>query len=278
MITHLSFSRLKALAESPRELRAYLERDKEPTKAMIMGSLVDCLLFEPEKIEARYYVMPEIVAITKDGRIAENPLQTADGKAQLAHHRDQAIASGRILISQAEYDAAKAEAEAVRENSVVQRAGLLEGASFQYGFEREMSANGGMPWKYRGVLDVYAKRRHICDLKRVSNASDPRLLKRNILSSLYHMQAAIYLDAVGENIPYYIIAVDSHRSVTVVRLSDDTLEQGRALWAKLEARLSLVREATAFMSDIDAEIEWLTFLNQGIECWADEPSTGVFIL
>ena len=47
-ITHLSFTRLKELAHSPLALKRYIEETKKSTRAMDEGTLLDCLLFEPE--------------------------------------------------------------------------------------------------------------------------------------------------------------------------------------------------------------------------------------
>ena len=50
-ITHLSFTRLKELAHSPLALKRYIEETKKSTRAMDEGTLLDCLLFEPDTFE-----------------------------------------------------------------------------------------------------------------------------------------------------------------------------------------------------------------------------------
>jgi hypothetical protein len=60
-ITHLSFSRLKELNHSPLALQRYLLKTRTSTKAMDEGTLLDVLLFTPEKFDETFYVMPDDV-------------------------------------------------------------------------------------------------------------------------------------------------------------------------------------------------------------------------
>ena len=69
-ITHLSFTRLKNLAHSPLKLKAYIEKKYETSDAMIEGSLFDCLLFEPEKLEERFFVVEKPDRRTNAGKAA----------------------------------------------------------------------------------------------------------------------------------------------------------------------------------------------------------------
>ena len=55
-IKHLSFSRLKALSHSPLCLKRYIEKQRKTTKAMDEGTLLDCILFEPETFNDRFFI------------------------------------------------------------------------------------------------------------------------------------------------------------------------------------------------------------------------------
>ena len=67
-ITHLSFSRLGELEHSPLALKKYMEGSRSATAAMNEGSLLDCLLFEPEKLESRFLIIDKVSKATKEGK------------------------------------------------------------------------------------------------------------------------------------------------------------------------------------------------------------------
>ena len=68
----LSYSSLKEFAKSPRHYLDYLNRKKETTPAMQFGSMVHCLLLQPDKFDTQFAIMPTIDKRTKDGKEAYN--------------------------------------------------------------------------------------------------------------------------------------------------------------------------------------------------------------
>lgn len=80
-IDHLSWSSLKAFRKSPAHYLQYLRREVEPTDAMLLGSLIHCLILEPKTLNDKYYVMPKADRRTKEGKLVyEEALRAAGDK------------------------------------------------------------------------------------------------------------------------------------------------------------------------------------------------------
>lgn len=222
-ITHLSFTRLKALAHSPLALARYIDQKKERTKAMDEGRLLDCLLFEPDKVEERFYIIPKINR------------QTKAGKAQFESEIKKA--GKRIVVNQNQYDDAKRLEEAIRMNSTVAFSGLLNPELFKFQEKVEFYLNG---FKHIGVKDADGEDRNgqrvIWDLKRMGAKSGEKLVRSAIRNELYDLQAAIYchpFDSQNIDVKYYIIAVDNDGYVTPFEIGRDARNQARVLWFRL---------------------------------------------
>jgi hypothetical protein len=243
-ITHLSFSRLKALAHSPQKLEQYLTGDKPSTDAMVEGSLFDCLLFEPEKLNERFFV------IEKPDR------RTKEGKAQWEAAIDQA--GSRTLVTTAQMEDCRFLESRIRENSTVAFHGLLHPENFNFQVEVKFFYNGFM---HKGIKDADGTDRDgnrvIWDLKRMGAASGERLVRSSIRANKYDLQAAIYcheFDSKNEPVKYYVIAVDNDGFVTPFEISRDAREQARIEWNVL------VRAAHRLNMDES--------LSMGCEFWA----------
>jgi hypothetical protein len=83
LISHLSFSRLKELAHSPLALHKYMTGDKVETDAMRQGTLLDCLLFEPETFNKRFFMVDKPDRRTKDGKAAWEAAMIEAGERML---------------------------------------------------------------------------------------------------------------------------------------------------------------------------------------------------
>lgn len=248
-ITHLSFTRLTKLADCPRALKEYIEGRQERTQAMDEGNLLDCLLFEPEKFEQRFFEMPKADRRTNAGKAAY--------EAALAEAGD------RILIN----DEQRAQAEfmniCIRNSPTVVEHGLLLEDNFKFQVATSFFYSGFL---HKGVKDADGVRRDgvrcIWDLKRMGATRGERDAARKIRAMKYDLQAAIYcheLDSEDKPVEYYIIAVDNDGYVTPFRIGKDARMQARYEWNRL------IRAAHACeMIGLDA----------GPEFWAG--STGFF--
>lgn len=219
-ITHLSFSRLKELSHSPQALHKYLTGDKVETDAMRAGSLLDCLLFEPEKFDERFFVVEKPDRRTKAGKM--------EWEAALDQARN------RMLITTDDYSDACYLNECVRNSSTVAYHGLLNPDFFQFQVKVDFKYGGFL---HRGIKDADGHSRDgsrvIWDLKRMGSRSGEMLVRSQIRHNKYDLQAAIYcheFDMNDEPVKYYVIAVDNDGYVTPFEITRDARNKARIEW------------------------------------------------
>lgn len=238
-ITHLSFSRLKALAHSPLCLKRYIEQTRASTKAMDEGTLLDCLLFEPHTFDSRFFVVPgDLKKPTKAQIEAKKPSpETLQQIERYNAIQDQI--GDRISITQEQLKESQGIAEAVRNNSTVAFQGLLNPFNFKFQVQTDFFYKG---FKHRGIKDAEGVDRNgkrvIWDLKRMGSRSGEALVRAQIRNNEYDLQAAIYCheyDEAGEAVDYFVIAVDNEGYVTPMRISRDARDKARYRWNKLIA-------------------------------------------
>lgn len=222
-ITHLSFTRLKNLAHSPLKLKAYIENKYETSDAMIEGSLFDCLLFEPHKLDERFFV------VEKPDR------RTNAGKAAWQAAIEEA--GTRTLVSTDQMNDAQFLKTCFEQNSSVVYQGLLNPDFFQFQMPVEFFLNG---FKHIGFVDAIGTNRNgekvIWDLKRMGAKSGEKDVRNEIRRNKYDLQAAIYCHEFdSKNIPvkYFVVAIDNDGFVTPFEITRDSREQMRREWYEL---------------------------------------------
>lgn len=219
----LSYSRLTDLAVSPSyfKYRCLLEDDK-PSDAMILGSLVHCLITQQEKIESKYQKFePEFT------------LRSNESKKRW----QDAIDLGLIPIKTEQWNKAVSMAEAVRNNQVAK-----EVIRFEYEAEEEMR----LKWidKRTGIsmkafVDRYVKQKGlIVEFKTAADAS-PKKFMRDFFNFDYHCQDALYFDGLMamEMEPRHVVNVvvesEPPHNVAVYNIPDEVLLLGRTRYSSL---------------------------------------------
>lgn len=152
---------------------------KETTAAMGFGSLVDCLLLEPEKFATRY---------------ALSPFDSFRSKAA-QEWRDEMAAGGVEVMAEDKYESAKTAISAVLDHPEAAR--LLNSSRNQVAF-RHMTPHG---LASKGLIDIVPTDDDtLVDLKTCSQSAmeDRRSLARHIFDWGYHIQAGAYLDGWNE--------------------------------------------------------------------------------
>lgn len=212
--THLSYSALKAFKDSPLDFIQYKFREKKQTDAMAFGSLVHCLILEPQEFEERY-------AILEDGDICAQ-IGGAKPRATKAYKEWKEIflceVGDKIVISADMHNMAKSIAKGVNDNrasSKVLRQLTVKEKRVEWEYKN---------FKFMGFLDGEGDKL-IADIKTCKDAN-PKKFQREIISMSYYLQAAMYLTAVGFSKPYYILAVDRKGGISVHRLHKHLIEQG----------------------------------------------------
>lgn len=204
----VSKSLLDKIAKSPLHARAYLDGQREePTAAMQFGTALHACVLEPELFADTYAVF-DGDRRTKDGRAAYEALQ----------------ASGKSIISAADYDAITAMTVAIRHHAVAQpllESGRAEASVFWrdpiVGIDCKCRPDW---WNDDGIL---------VDLKTCDDAS-PAGFARSVANYRYHLQAAHYMLGTGCR-RFLFIALEKKPpyAVAVYELDTDALEIGRAL-------------------------------------------------
>jgi exodeoxyribonuclease VIII len=197
----LSYSALKQFDKSPNHLLAYWDRDLVPSSAMIKGRLIHTLVLEPDTFSENYAVF--------EGKVKR-------GKA----YDEFALENeGKDIISEKDLDDAQAVRDAVWANPIAKDLFDIT-EEVEKAFEDDI-----MGHRMKGFIDGIGKD-FIFDLK-TTQSSEPRKFARDAYSYGYHLQAAIYLEATGQD-DYYIISVESAApyNVTVFKMTGDMIMRG----------------------------------------------------
>jgi hypothetical protein len=209
----LSFSSLKAFAESPRAFVHYKEGARTTSPAMLKGTLIHRRILEPTE----YIHTVEVW----EGRRA--------GKAWTDFKEAQV---GKDVVTRAESDVIEGAYHAVQAHPLAKK--LIEGCTnFEEGIEWELD---GVPM--RGFVDGYSEH-YALDLKTTPDVS-PKAVERQVWGFKYFMQAALYKYGLGygDRVPfknYYIIAVQASapHNVAVYSVDDSYMARGLTLAREL---------------------------------------------
>ena len=216
---------------------------KEQTKAMRGGSVLDCLLTEPQQFDARYAMS------------IYDEFRTKEAKSW----RDEMEAEGRQVLKEAEFDAAQAQLRAIK--SKPEAASLINGAQFQIAFRHETA----YPFASKGLIDILPNDGEtIVDLKTCepSALESKRSLARHIFDWGYHIQAGAYCEGMAiasgiERTQFKFIFVTSKPPfrVAVVSLPFPAISYGADLYRNGAKRFAECLESNEWPSIWDGEVE-----------------------
>jgi hypothetical protein len=218
---HLSYSSLCAFKQAPAIFMNYKMGIKEETPAMIFGSMVHCLVLEPQDFENRYFCLDDQDICVQIG--GAKPRATNQYKAWKEVAMQEA--EGKKIVETNDYTAAKIIASNVLHNRASKK--ILD-----LGWEHEQPIDWEFKnFRFKGFIDGMGEKM-IFDLKTCADA-DPKKFQRNIIDNSYYLQAAMYLYAKGGMLDYYIIAVDKTGGVSVHKLEKHLIEHGMEEYNKL---------------------------------------------
>lgn len=194
MLSHSSFN---AFCKSPKHFLQYKLKERKTTPAMVFGSMVHCLILEPDEFNQRYFIAPKCDKRTKEG------------KATWAQAMEDA--GERELTNKADYDKAKRIKDAVYSNGASRW--VMDNITET---EKAVYWNYG-GYKWRGHIDGSGE--HILmDLKKVVDA-DFRKVERLIRYEGYGRQAAHYLRSEKKAKDFYFVCFDDSANISVVKMS-----------------------------------------------------------
>lgn len=211
---HLSFSALKSFLKSPRHYYMYKTK-KKSTQAMEQGKQFHMACLEPDKFKKTYWVLDDekkCEELIKAG--AKSPRSTSDYKQWVSDQKEEN--SGKEMLSIDDFQTYLAMSHYLQECPSTKdlMKGLIEKES-EFNFWNEFNIVG----KIDGKGSDY-----IIDLKK---CADARLKKIRwvIQDEDYDLQGAIYCSATGI-FNYFLIFIDADCNVTVVKLSEESIQRG----------------------------------------------------
>ena len=201
----LSYSSLKEFAKSPAHYIEYLRKEREPSKEMLFGSMIHCLLLTPQLFEDQFAVMANVDKRTKEGK--------------LAYEKFVADAIGKDVVAEQDYDDANNLV-----NKVITQSHITDLIKNCNVFEEEWKADiDGLPFRgfYDGVADDY-----ILEIKTTSDGN-PRTIINDFYNRQYHIQAGLYHKASGSKpIKYVIIETKAPYNIYVADSEQAYLDYG----------------------------------------------------
>lgn len=219
--THLSYSALKCFKDSPTDFIQYKFREKKQTDAMLFGILVHCLILEPGTFKERYCIMDDRdICVNIGGAKPRGTNKYKEWKELFVYENE-----GKTIVSIEDYNIANLVANNVKHNRA--SAKVLGMCPIH-----ELSVT----WEYKnfvfkGFIDGKGEKA-VFDIKTCKDANTKKF-QRDAISMSYYLQAAMYLTAIGQKLPYYIIAVDKKGGVSVHRLHKHLIEHGLEEYERL---------------------------------------------
>ena len=199
---------------SGKHLEHAIKREKK-TASLSLGSLVDCLLLEPELFSERYVMQPSTYdkEVTR-GRGANKVTEIVTKPWNLNSHTCQSIAkelhdSGKEIVSAATYEKAVMCRDSLLMNDEIKRS--VEQSKKQVSIVWNEPNTGVL---CKGRLDLYGKT--IDDLKTSADASQDAF-SQAAGKFLYHVQAAAYQDAIevltGQRLKFRFFVVETGEDI-----------------------------------------------------------------
>lgn len=214
----LSYSALSKFKKSPNAFINYKMKAFEQTDSMLLGKLVHALVLEPETVEEQFFTDAEKVAEIGGASPRATKAYKEWKAEQLTLYPNKSLVSSDMLAL------AKRMSSAVLSNRA---AAFVLNQIRQTEHKIEFDFDG---LKFVSYLDGLGK--VILDLKICTDA-EPRKFQRDIINQNYHLQSGVYTTAVGEILPYYIIAVDRECEVSVHHLMEDLVLKGVSIFEQL---------------------------------------------
>jgi exodeoxyribonuclease VIII len=222
----LSYSALCAFKESPAKFIEYKMKQKVTTDAMIFGSMVHCLILEPQDFYNRYFTFDDSAKVAEIG--GGNPRNTKAYKEWKA----SAIADAgeRIVVDPGDFESAQIIARNITNNRAAAKVLRLcprHEKPIEWDYKN---------FKFHGFIDGDGDEATF-DLKICADAS-PKKFLRTIYDMDYHMQGAMYQCGNERVKRHYMIAADRSGGVSVHLLVDKLIEKGMEEYDRLVGKFN----------------------------------------
>lgn len=255
----VSKSWLDRVAKSPLHLRQYLDTPHQSTLALVLGSAVDCLVFEPDKFEKLFMRSPE------DDNGKPHNKRTKAGKEAWAEAEEEAKNTGKTIIEchLTDYWTECLEmADAITGNPLMKE--ILQDGVGQVTFIAQDPVTGLIR---KCKTDNYHEGSNaVCDLKTAVNAS-PYEFARSIANFRYHVQDAYYSDIIADVVgsqPSFMFAVlekpaknckPDSGMMAFYQLTEAEKSAGRDTWQSDMAAIAFALDTGEWAGYADSVIE-----------------------
>src|SRR5690606_10302647 len=241
----LSYSALSKFKRSPNAFINYKIKAFETTDSMLLGKLVHAMVLEPHTVDDQFFTDAEKVAEIGGA----SPRSTKAYKEWKAEQIS--LYPNKELVSADALKLAERMANAVLNNRAAKQVlSLIQQTEHKIEWDFE-----GL--KFISFLDGIGE--VIIDLKICADA-EPRKFQRDIIYQNYHLQAGVYTTAVGEVLPYYIIAVDRECEVSVHHLMEDLVLKGVSIFEQLVREFKQCIETRNFSESF----EYRAYTEEGV--------------
>ena len=177
---------------------AHAERDKtnrsQQTKALLIGSLYHCLTLEPQEVDGRYVVAPNVDRRTKHGKEVHDEFESNSGGRAVVKSDDwevaHAMSCSALDVMQDRFSRA----------SVAREIAFTGKAKVYYKWDGEERSHD---FKIKGKLDLLTRvhkgkgELEILDLKSMASLSDSDVIA-SARGSCWGIQSAFYSDCVND--------------------------------------------------------------------------------
>lgn len=223
-------SMVSATLRSTAHLHAYIEEEKKSTKFMDFGSLVDCMLMEPDQFPLLFIEQPEEYPSAKGDMKpwSNNANFCKDWNAEQA---DQ----GKTIYKASDYQRALKIVHSIGEHDTAAK--WLQGAEYQVAIVWQDEETGIM---CKGRLDAITPEMLI-DAKTTGNAS-PKEFKRTCNNFMYHVQDVMYSEGykavTGKELPFGFIVAESEspHCVACYNLGPESKETAKSMFRRAITR------------------------------------------
>lgn len=221
----------------------------EESPAMVLGSLVDCMLFSPDEVEARFYLMPDDApkrpSVTQ--RNAAKPSATTVAAIEF-WDKVAELATDKTIVSKAVAEQAAQICDAVKAHKVA--SALIAKGTPQVKLEGNIGKH-----EFKGIADIVNNTKGwVCDMKVTAFAADADIVNRAI-REMWHTQLAVYSDLskCGECYMLLVSPTTPH-IVRVIHMDKRLISVGRDLALKIANEATIFAKAWS-AGDIASQVE-----------------------
>lgn len=211
----LSYSSLKQFRKSPQHYVKYITEPRVVTDAMIEGSLLDCVITEPEEFKQRYFIFPKV-----DGR-------TKEGKEIKAKALEEA--KGRILITDEMYKSAMFAKQALFDDNEARQ--IMEAGTKMQKKLFWTDNKTGLPVNGRTDMEAKLWGELFCvDLKKTADADPNTWVRKDFINQDLILQAGTYREGykrIRFQFPHFIflcVEMTAPYGVSVNYMSGNSLK------------------------------------------------------